>query len=108
MRLLPTALSFVIPVMMSCGCPEEGLPPAQTSSTVENHPNSDETQSYTPGDCCYAACLVSIGGGVGFCEHNLGKLRYGECGKRSEGYCQYKGKPYAYAYWDRCSPRGGC
>lgn len=110
MRPMQTILSLTVVITMGCENSEESSSSiAQTMNTVEGPLESDTEQSYSPGDCCFAACVISLGGGIGFCEANLGsKVKFGECGERSKGYCQYKGKPFAYASWGKCSGRSGC
>lgn len=109
MRLVQTILSVAAVLVVGCGSMEESVSLETSTMTLAARlPEADAEPEYQPGDCCYADCVVSRGGGVGFCEANIGKPPYGECTSRSKGYCQLKGKTFAYATWGKCGSRSGC
>ena len=108
MRLVQMILSVAAVLVVGCGSMEESASSdAESLSTAGGFSEAAQGEEYQPGDCCYADCVISRGGGVGFCEANIGKPPYGECTSRTRGYCQLKGKTFAYATWGRCGSRSG-
>lgn len=108
MRLSSMFFVATVTVALGCGSDEDTSPSTTQTVPLESAPPVSTTEDYHPGDCCYAECITSMGGGVGFCSEKIGKIAYGECTSRAKGYCQYKGLPFFEAYWARCTNQSGC